>query len=284
MNHTADFISQIPDGVLQKTEMHTYDNITLFKPLSYLGGVKFDVTDYHIVIPSENTPEAFFNNKLIHAEERQILAVNPGDTVTCLKSAPAKPYYSFLIKPDLFHKISEEMNFSGSIRFEKFLNPFSADLYLTLRNLEQEYNRPDRLNLIMDSLEIQVAAILLREFKTNIKMYNMPLLQSVDSYIHLAMEYMQTYFSSNITLDDICNEIHVSQYHFIRMFRKKTGMTPHRYLLKVRIENAKELLTVKHYSVAETAVLCGFDNIPHFSATFKKSTGYSPVDYKKRLN
>ncbi len=281
MTQFSDFIGQIPNEVMKKTELQACNDIALFKPLVYLGGVEFDVTDYHIVIPSETTPEALFNNKMIYVDQRKILTVNPGDTVFCLKNEPAKPYYSLLIKPDFLRKIAEEMNFFGNIRFESFLNPFSIELLQLFKGLERESSRPDRLNLMLDSLEIQIAALLLREFKTNMKKY-IPYFQDVDSYIRLALEYIQTYFSSNITLDDICKEIHVSNYHFIRMFRMKVGMTPHRYLLKVRIEKAKELLSTKRYSVTETAMLCGFESVPHFSDTFKKLTGYSPVCYKNQ--
>lgn len=279
---TQDFISQVPDAVLQKTEMHPCGSITLFKPTLYMGGIKFHVTDYHIVIPSEDTPEALFNNKLIHVEQKRVLVVNPGDTVTCLKNATAKPYYSFLIRPELMHKIAAEMDFSGDIRFENFLNPFSAELFQAFNNLEREYNRPDRLKILQDSLEIQIAALLLREFKTNLSRYA-PLLQNADSYICTAQEYIRAYCNLNITLTDICENIHVSEYHFIRMFVKKVGITPHRYLLMVRMEKAKELLGEKQYSVAETAMLSGYESISAFSTAFKKLTGVSPVDYKKQL-
>jgi AraC-like DNA-binding protein len=281
MTQFADFINQIPEGVLQKTEILPCSNIVLFKPRVYLGGIKLDVTDYHVVMTSENTPDVLFNNKIIHAGQRNILTVNPGDTVTFLKKASAKPYYSFLIKPGLLHKIADEMGFSGDIRFEDFLNPFSAELFQTFKYIERESSRPDRLNLMLDSLEIQTAVLLLRKLKTNIKI-NTPLFKYADSYIQSAMEYMQANFNLNVTLQDICEEIHVSHYHFIRMFRQNVGITPHRYLLNIRIEKAKELLDTNHYSVAETAVFCGFESITHFSSTFKKSTGYSPFEYKKR--
>lgn len=282
MAQNADFISQIPNEVLQKTEIHACSNIVLFKPMLYMGGITFHVTDYHIVIPSEDTPEALFNNKMIRGEKQKVLIVNPGDTVTCLKDAPAKPYYSFLIKPVLLHKIADEMHFSGDIRFENFLNPLPAELLQAFRNLKLEYGRQDRFNLMLESLEIQIAVMLLRMFKTNVNRY-FPLLQNVDSYIRTAVEYIHTYCSSNITLKDICEEIHVSEYHFIRMFEKKTGVTPHRYLLMIRMEKAKELLRTKQYSVAETAMLCGFGSISTFSSVFKKQTGISPADYKNHI-
>ena len=282
MTQYPDFISQIPNGVLQKTEIHPCSNIVLFKPILYMGGITFHVSDYHIVIPSENTPGALFNNKMIHVDPQKILAVNPGDTVTCLKDAPAKPYYSFLIKPNLMHKIAEGMDYSGDIRFENFLNPFSIELSQAFKNLERETNRQDRLNLMVESLEIQIATLLLRMFQTNMNR-DTPHFPDVDSYIRSALEYIQTYFNANITLQDICGEIHVSEYHFIRMFVKKVGVTPHRYLLMVRMDKAKELLRMKQYSVAETAVLCGYESISAFSTTFKKLIGVSPIEYKNQL-
>lgn len=281
MDQFGDFISQVPHAIMQNTEMHPCDNIILFKPMLYMGGVTFNVTDYHIVIPSEDTPEALFNNKLIHCERKKILAVNPGDTVSCIKNAPAKPYYSFLLKPLLLQKIAAEMDFNGYIRFENYVNPFSSELFQTFKKLEHESSRKDRLNLMLESLETQIAVLLLREFKTN-AMPSINYLPDADSYICSAQEYIRTYFSSNISLQDICNEIHVSQYHFIRTFEKKVGMTPHKYLLSIRMEKAKELLDTGRYSVAETSMLCGYESISNFSTTFKNSVGLSPVAYKKQ--
>jgi AraC family transcriptional regulator len=103
----------------------------------------------------------------------------------------------------------------------------------------------------------------------------------MDTYIDTAIEYIQTFFSANITIDDICGEINVSPFHFIRTFKQKIGVSPHQYLLNIRIEKAKELLCMRQHSVAETAMLCGFLSLPHFSSTFKTATGYSPSEYKK---
>jgi AraC-like DNA-binding protein len=282
MTQFVDFISQIPDDVKQKTETQPCSNITLFKPVLYMGGVQFDVSDYHIVFPSENTPDVLFNNKRIHGSLRSILAVNPGDIVTCIKNAPAKPYYSLLIKTSLVQEIAEHMDFLGEIRFNHLLNPFSIELLQLVKSLDREFKRPDRLNLMLDCLETEITVLLLREFKLN-RTKHIPLSQDSDSYINLAKEYIQTYFNSNITLSDICDEIHVSQYHFIRTFSKQVGLTPHMYLSKVRIEKAKELLDARHYTVSETAALCGFASTPYFSAVFKKATGYTPAAYKKKI-
>lgn len=281
MEPILDFISQVPDDILERTKVYPCGNAVLFKPAVYMEGTSFDVTDYHVVIPSEDTPKALFNNEMLRIEARSILTVNPGDRVVCFTGAAAKPYYSLLIHPDFLHRVAGEMDFGGEVRFEDFLNPFSTDLYQLVKNLECECRRPDRLDLLMDSLEIQIAALLLREYKTNM---NKPFAPFEDdgSYIRRAIEFMRENFSSNLYLEDICREIHVSRYHFIRTFMKETGLTPHRYLLTLRVQKAKELLATKKYSVMETAGLCGFESVSHFSTTFRKATGYSPTDFSSR--
>jgi len=98
--------------------------------------------------------------------------------------------------------------------------------------------------------------------------------------VRLASEYMQAYFSSNIAIEDICNEIHVSSYHFIRMFKQQTGMSPHQYLLNLRIGKAKEFLFSGDHPIAAAAALCGFLSASHFSTTFKRDTVCSPLDFK----
>jgi hypothetical protein len=70
-----------------------------------MGGVKFSISDYHIVMPSEMTPDALINNVTVHGDKGKIMVVNPGDTVSCFVDAPAKPYYSFLVKADLLKKL-----------------------------------------------------------------------------------------------------------------------------------------------------------------------------------
>jgi AraC family transcriptional regulator len=282
MTQTADFISQVPDGVLKSTKICPCGSIVLFKPTVYMGGVTFNVSDYHIVIPSEITPAAMINNKLVHGNFRKIMTVNPGDTVSCYTDSPAKPYYSLLVKSGLLRRVAEEMDFSGEIRFEHVLNPFSMELFRLLRGLDLESGRPDRLTLLLDCLEVQIAAALLREYRTN--MTQPALSEDAEAYVNIARDFIREYFSSNITLKEICDEIHVSPYHFIRMFKKHFGLTPHRYLLQVRVEKAKELLATGRYSVGETAELCGFESAPHFSDTFRKTTGCSPGEYRSKCS
>jgi len=97
--------------------------------------------------------------------------------------------------------------------------------------------------------------------------------------------FIDTHFGSEIDLDNIANHAAFSKFHFIRLFKKIYGNTPHQYLTKVRIENAKELLQ-KENSVTDTCFTVGFNSVSSFSGLFRHYTKFSPSayqqEYKKR--
>ena len=97
--------------------------------------------------------------------------------------------------------------------------------------------------------------------------------------------FIDSNYADKIDLDNIADEAYFSKFHFIRLFKTIYGKTPHQYLTKVRIENAKELLQ-KENSVTDTCFSVGFDSISSFSGLFRHYTKFSPSayqqEYKKR--
>ena len=94
--------------------------------------------------------------------------------------------------------------------------------------------------------------------------------------------FIDTHFSENIDLDNISDEAYFSKFHFIRLFKTIYGKTPHQYLTRVRIENAKELLQ-NEISVSDVCFAVGFDSISSFTALFKRYTKLSPSEYSRQL-
>jgi AraC family transcriptional regulator len=68
------------------------------------------------------------------------------------------------------------------------------------------------------------------------------------------------------------------------VFQATTRMTPHRYVLKRRVERARELLTKTHLSIAEIAYRCGFANQAHLTLAFGKECGLTPGEYRRQLS
>jgi AraC-like DNA-binding protein len=93
--------------------------------------------------------------------------------------------------------------------------------------------------------------------------------------------FIDTYFSENIDLDEIAREVFISKFHFIRLFKKYYGRTPHQYLTSVRIAKAKELLQTG-CTVSETCYSLGFTSLSSFTGFFKKIGGLTPNDYRRK--
>ncbi|RZT02530.1 AraC family transcriptional regulator [Cuneatibacter caecimuris] len=100
----------------------------------------------------------------------------------------------------------------------------------------------------------------------------------------LAASYIREHFAEPLTLDMIAGSVHLSKYHFIRLFRRVMGVTPYSYLIHCRINQSKLLLRGTELSVAEIASACGFSDASSYIAQFKKHTGLRPAQYKKEFS
>ena len=92
-------------------------------------------------------------------------------------------------------------------------------------------------------------------------------------------DYVRAYYHRNISLQELADLVHLSPYYFARQFKKTTGMSPHNYLLHVRIERAKGLLEQDEANLYKIAVELGFADQSHFTRHFRKVTGATPRQY-----
>jgi AraC-like DNA-binding protein len=92
--------------------------------------------------------------------------------------------------------------------------------------------------------------------------------------------FIDNHYSESIDLNNIADEAYFSKFHFIRLFKKTYGKTPHHYLTQVRIEIAKQLLT-KNISISEVCFSVGFNSATSFTGLFKKLVGSSPSEFQQ---
>lgn len=95
-----------------------------------------------------------------------------------------------------------------------------------------------------------------------------------------AKAFFEERLGEDVTLDDVARHIGVSPRHFARAFRQSVGLPPHQWLLRRRIERARELLKSSDSPIAQVAVICGFADQSHFTSTFRRSTGVTPARYR----
>lgn len=95
---------------------------------------------------------------------------------------------------------------------------------------------------------------------------------------------LDSFFNENMgesfSLDQPASLVNMSLFHFLREFKKSRGITPHQYLLKMKVEKAKELLKNSDLAIQHIAYDLGFSDQSHFSRTFKKAVGTSPKAYR----
>ena len=77
----------------------------------------------------------------------------------------------------------------------------------------------------------------------------------------------------------MAEQINVSPFHLIRLFKNATGLSPYEYLLSLRMEHAKQLLQ-KGYSVKQAAWKAGFYDTSHFNRLFRKVSGTNPKIFR----
>lgn len=99
--------------------------------------------------------------------------------------------------------------------------------------------------------------------------------------IVLSKLFIDEHFDEAIDVKCIAERAFFSKFHFIRLFRKVYGKTPHEYLSSVRLERAKQLLA-KNLSVTEVCFMVGFQSVGSFAALFKRQVGKTPGFYQFR--
>lgn len=106
---------------------------------------------------------------------------------------------------------------------------------------------------------------------------------SADKLRHLSktITYMHQHYSSQITLSDLAKVANTSVPNFCAVFRKTMGIAPMKYLQRIRIEKAQQLLKHTEMKIIQVAGECGFNTMSHFTKTFRSIVGVSPSDYRK---
>ena len=89
-------------------------------------------------------------------------------------------------------------------------------------------------------------------------------------------------YSGKLDITTLCREAHFSRYHFIRTFRARLFETPHQYLIRKRIEKARELLAGTDMSITNVCFEVGFQSLGSFSSLFHRAVGWSPSIYRAR--
>jgi AraC family transcriptional regulator len=94
------------------------------------------------------------------------------------------------------------------------------------------------------------------------------------------VDYMQEHLSDDVALDALATQANVSKFHFVRLFARATGRTPHRYLRELRLRRGAALLAGSDNSVQQIAAACGYRSPGQFATAFRREYGATPTAYR----
>ena len=97
-----------------------------------------------------------------------------------------------------------------------------------------------------------------------------------------AIEYINNNYAQPISLDSLCQQMHMSKYYFCRKFKSTMSVTVMDYVLNTRIAAACKLLADQDLGIGEIASRCGFSSASYFCQIFKKTMGVTASGYQKQ--
>jgi AraC family transcriptional regulator len=137
--------------------------------------------------------------------------------------------------------------------------------------------------LFLDSVEQALAVALVNGHAVrhrSVRLYRGGLgparLRRVTDLVHAEID-------DELSLEKMAEAAGLSTAHFSQMFRKSTGESPHQFVLRQRVERAKEMLRAADARVLDVAVACGFKTQQHFARVFRQMCGASPTEYRQEF-
>ena len=102
------------------------------------------------------------------------------------------------------------------------------------------------------------------------------------SVLRRAIERLRSDSDADVSLAALASEAGLSRFHFCRAFKESTGLSPHNWLRRYRLEQAMDMLRDPGNSVAMVAAALGYASQTAFAAAFRRLTGETPSDWRRR--
>ena len=102
------------------------------------------------------------------------------------------------------------------------------------------------------------------------------------SKVRRVIAFIENNLHRELRLEELAAVTHMSPYHFARLFKRATGVSPHRFVVRRRIDVATALLTESTTSISSIARAVGFRTASHFATTVRRITGMTPSAYRVR--
>jgi AraC-like DNA-binding protein len=208
----------------------------------------------------------------------------PEDTVQASFRAPCDFIHLFIAK-SFITQCFEECDISETPGPPQFRTRFAKDAII--EQLIRSLSFPKPCGLAMGQLYIEgvclaIIARLISEKYDGGQSLDKPKISALANWrLKRALEYIETKISEPITLADVAASTGLTRMYFAAQFRAATGLRPHEYILRRRIERAQSMLLTSNITLIDAAFSVGFQTQAHFTTVFKKVVGETPYRWRE---
>lgn len=107
---------------------------------------------------------------------------------------------------------------------------------------------------------------------------------TVDKTVQEALVFIRENYNQDISIRELSGNLGVSQQYFMRLFKQTTGTSPVKFINRLRLQNAKDMLRDLSLNISEIGFRVGYGNVFYFSRVFRQYEGMTPTEYRKWLN
>ncbi|QKF67873.1 transcriptional regulator, AraC family [Arcobacter venerupis] len=253
---------------------------TLFENVKHLNEnfSKHYHDTYTIGITYNGVIKTYNSNRSLDFYKYSIRVNNPNEVHSGVSQdwSHSNFYPTIELLSDLYEQIFFEKKvpyFENYIINDKFL-------FLKFHNFFDSFFKKEN-DMIIESNLIDALSYLIINFTSYTKVYDKMFENKI--VLKKSLELINDCIDENISLDKLADNCNLSKYHFLRVFKKEMGLTPHSFIINERLNRANHLIQ-KGKTISEACMLVGFNDQSHFTRNFKKYFGYTPSLFQKNSN
>jgi len=233
---------------------------------------------YTIGLTNSGRFKSILSNQSCLSYKNSTRIINPGEVH--YGDSQSWHYTNFYPKIELLVELYEQMFNEKKIPVFKEHIIEDIQLYCLLCLFFQSaFQEADKM--LIETNMINVLSYLIQNYTDHTKEY-LDLFNDKE-IIKNSIEYINDSLESNISLDELALNSNLSKFHFLRVFKKSVGLTPHHYILTQRIHKAKDLI-LNGSSLSDAGLDVGFNDQSHFIRNFRKIYAYSPKELLTKSN
>lgn len=155
-----------------------------------------------------------------------------------------------------------------------------STIEMGLQTIAAELRYPDPISVTM--VECQVAQLFVHLVRLN-RTCHQPAKGGLSAFdLKRVMAMIESSSDGRPTLADLAKEVGISRFHFSRAFKQSTGMTPHAFIARRRLEQSADMLRSTNLSATRIAMECGFSSSSHLTTAFRRAFGANPIEFRRK--